>query len=231
MSHRWGTDEHRLGGEASGLSERVGERNGGATSELLHGILSAWSTSPRGCEGRRRLMMKLLASFRFSCSHNAFDVSDAGVEPWREPSELDGLPLEAHLRFLQRGWYKRGRSICFRTLVQSYDNRIDVLRSASHSVPPEADRVLAFNISLPSGTLMVLGLDHVEHVSVGAGDHTLYCRAFNLGVEPPPEAPLLDDGQFLRRNDLERFELVLVPGSVNQEGVIHGSHTLSPRTS
>ncbi|HWE94297.1 MAG TPA: hypothetical protein VG269_10060, partial [Tepidisphaeraceae bacterium] len=172
-------------------------------------------------------MMELLASFRFFCSHNSFDVSDASVEPWNEPSELDGLTLDERTARLTRGWYRQGRSICFRTLVQSYDNRIDVFRATSHSLPRLADRVLAVNIGLPSGTLMIFGLDHGEQVSVGVGNYVLYCRAFNLGVEPPPEEPPLDDREFLLRDDLERFELVLVPGSVNQEGVIYGPQTLA----
>jgi len=172
--------------------------------------------------------MEHLATFQFFASHNAFDVYDSADEPWNEPSECDGLAAPEQTKILQRGWYRRGRSIVYRTLVDSYVNRIDFYRSAVAPGRDEAERVLVHNLSVPSGAVTIFSLDSGETVNIGAGDYSVYCRAFNLGVDLELEEIDADPQAYFTRTDMERFELIFVPGRVEVEGLIHGRATLWP---
>jgi hypothetical protein len=172
--------------------------------------------------------MERLASYCFFASHNSFDVFDAEITLWEEPSELDGLANAEQLARLERGWYRRGRAICYRTLVDSYVNRIDVYRAAEPPAADGADRVLAHDLSLPSGVLTIFSLDYGETIAVGPGDYTVYCRAFNLGEDLALDELEMESDEYLKRLDLERFELILVPGYRGHAGVVYGPPKLEP---
>ncbi len=171
--------------------------------------------------------MDRIATIRFFCSHNCFQVFDATLEPWDELSELGGLSSSAITAKLLRGWYRAGRSLVYRTVADGNDHRIDVYHSPAEPLAsPLADRVLVHNLLLPSGRLTIFGLDYGETISVAAGAYIIYCRAFNLGIEAPLGEARLPDDEFILREDLERYELVLVPGYTDREGVLCGPDTL-----
>ncbi|HEY2585030.1 MAG TPA: hypothetical protein VGI81_04605 [Tepidisphaeraceae bacterium] len=172
--------------------------------------------------------MEQLAKLRFFCSHNCFEVFDSGVEPWGEPTEKDGLSSEEVGTLLDRGWYRGGGgSIVYRTVAHSNDHRIDVFRAPEAHIHEDADRVMVHNLSLPSGKLVIFGLDTGEQVNVGAGEYVLQCRAYHIGVDMPFDNEFRrDDAAFLTRDDLERYELILTPGRTEREGVVFGPATL-----
>ena len=170
--------------------------------------------------------MERLTSFRFFCSHNCFEVFDGDAKPWEDWwSELHGLTSEEKTIKLLRGWYRKSSSIVYRTVGQAYDHRIDVYRDSRLSVKEDADRVLLHNISFPSGKMTVFGLDYGETIALKPGDYVIQCRAFNLGVELPYDQSVPDD-EFLKRDDLERYELILTPGTNKREGLISGVASL-----
>jgi hypothetical protein len=131
------------------------------------------------------------------------------------------------MALLLRGWYRRGRCLAYRTLADGNDHRIDVYRASEIRINEDADRVMLHNLSVPSGTLTIFGLDVGEHVVVGAGDYVVQCRAYHLGVEMPYDQHLEDDAAFLAHDELERYELILVPGRTEREGVVFGPPTLA----
>jgi hypothetical protein len=172
--------------------------------------------------------MEHLATLRFFCSHNCFQVFDSGSEPWGEPTELDGRSPDESTELLDRGWYRGGHgSIVYRTVAHGNDHRIDVCRAPKTQINEDADRVMVHNLSLPSGTLVIFGLDVGERIHISPGEYVVQCRAYNLGVELPFDH-CEDDRVFLNRADLERYELILTRGAAEREGVVYGPPTLTP---
>jgi hypothetical protein len=171
--------------------------------------------------------MEKLAKLRFFCSHNCFQIFDSCVEPWGERTELDGLSREDASALLNRGWYRAGGgSIIYRTVADGNDHRIDVFRAPEAHIHEDADRILMHNLSLPSGKLVIFGLDSGETVEIGVGEYVVQCRAYSIGVEMPVDDDDLDDAAFLARNDLERYELILTRAKAEREGVVFGPVTL-----
>jgi hypothetical protein len=63
--------------------------------------------------------------------------------------------------------------------------------------------------------------EHPNHVKfkVPPGDYKIYCRAYNLGKEGAAMSDLPDD-EFFKHEEWERYELILVPGEANREGLL-----------
>lgn len=171
--------------------------------------------------------MRRIAQLRFFCSQNSFLVFDASREPSNQSADLKKLSSPRNAA-QSRGWIRIGDAIAFQTVARGNDHRIDIWRTPQLDVPKDADRVIQLNLSLPSGDLRIFSLDYGEIVELAAGDYILQCRAYNLGRELPEDAPPEDDAAFLKRDDLERYELVLAPGKAQEEGVISGPPTLEP---
>lgn len=172
--------------------------------------------------------MRRIAQLRFFCSQNSFLVFDASREPPNQAAEYKKLGNAVKDTSKSPGWFRIGNAISFQTVARGNDHRIDVWRTPELDVPKDADRVIQLNLALPSGDLRIFSLDYGEIVELAAGDYILQCRAYNLGRELPEDAPPEDDAAFLKRDDLERYELVLAPGKAQEEGAISGPPTLEP---
>jgi hypothetical protein len=105
-------------------------------------------------------LMQLTRRFRFFCSHYSFDVFDSLVELLREASEIHRVLRER--RGDQRGWYRTRNMLMHCTLADLNDHRFDIYTADHHTMPPDADRVLAHNIDVPSGKVTVFSLDWGE---------------------------------------------------------------------
>ena len=171
--------------------------------------------------------MRRIAQLRFFCGQNSFLVFDASREPPNQSTDLKQLSSPRNAS-KSPGWLRIGDAIAFQTVARGNDHRIDVWRTPELDLAKDADRVIQLNFSLPSGDLRIFSLDYGEIVELAASDYILQCRAYNLGRELPEDAPPEDDAAFLKRDDLERYELVLAPGKAQQEGVIFGPPTLEP---
>lgn len=156
------------------------------------------------------------------CSHNSFDVYDDSLNPLHDGSLYDRPADKTEWsRQLDRGYYCRGHAICFRT---GLDTTLRFDFCVSDIPPPKgtADRIIALPLDLPTGMLTIWALDEGRYVAVSPGLYGLYLRAFNTGVEDD-NAP--DDDDVTARDDLEWYELTLVPGPLERTGILEGPRT------
>ena len=160
----------------------------------------------------------------FSCSHNSFDVYDDALNPLDhdDGGENGERDTEAIRLSIERGCYRRGDAVHFRTAADGNYHRFDVFLSDSVLVKGNADRLIGVNLALPTGRFTVFGLDQGHYIDVPAGDYALYLRTCNAGQE---DCDATDD-DVIRRDDLERYEIILVPGRAGREGVLDGPGTV-----
>jgi hypothetical protein len=157
----------------------------------------------------------LLTTTRLLADHGQFFAHDASVDPWDPYPEITD-------EIVRRGWTRTQQTICYMTTGQLWDFRLDILRDTEAPELSSADRLLAHTLDLSSGTLAVgnpIADGNVTTIPLAPGPYTLFLRAFHLGVEADE---YLEDEAFLRRSDLERYELFVVAGTVPAEGVIAG---------
>ena len=170
------------------------------------------SDASPGADHAPGIHMRLLAD------HGQFYAFDAT----RDPVELPTITDDA----VRRGWARTADAIYYFTVGQLWSFRLDLFRSSGPPKLDNAERVLSHRLHLPTGRLAVgnpIAADNLATLSLAPGVYSLYLRAFNLGAEI--DYPL-DDEEFLRRSDLERYELFVAPGNPDVEGVILGRATL-----
>lgn len=164
-------------------------------------------------------MHELVSTTRLLADHGQFYAFDRSANPY-EP-----LP-EITAETVRRGWTRNRHAIYYFTVGRLWDYRLDLYRSRGSVELDGAQRLLAHNLTLPSGELVVgnpIASENVASLSVTPGDYALYLRAFNLGAEAEED---LDDELFLARSCLERYELIVAQGATRSEGVIEGDATL-----
>jgi hypothetical protein len=148
--------------------------------------------------------------------HAQFYVHDSSVNPFEPfPTITD--------RESRLGWTRNDNSIWYSTAGQLWSYRLDIFVAAHPPLPGDSERMLAHNLDLPTGNLVV----HEQpgcSIFLRPGSYSIYLRAYNLGCETDEELP---DPEFLAREDLERYELFIVPGVTQNEGVISGKEFLS----
>jgi hypothetical protein len=161
----------------------------------------------------------LLATTRLLADHGQFFAYDASVDPY-EP-----FPVVTE-DTTRRGWERTDRAIYYVTVGQLWDFRLDLFRDTQPPDLDDADRLLGHTLNLVTGTLAVgnpVADFNVTTIELAPGPHALFLRAFHLGVEADA---YMEDEAFLRRSDLERYELFVVPGQLADEGVLLGRQTL-----
>ncbi len=159
-----------------------------------------------------------LSTVRVFADNFQFYIYDPSKDPFEPMPALE----EPESR---RGWTRNDNSIWYFTVGELNDHRVDIYLADAYEECPSAERLLVHNLSVKKALAVY---DHEEEstVEVPSGDYAVYLRAFNLGVEEEGEDEDVEDDAFLLRDDLERYEIVLVPGSVETEGVIAGKPTL-----
>jgi len=152
---------------------------------------------------------------RIVADHAQFYVHDSSLNPF-EP-----FPTVTE-RECRLGWTRNQNSIWYFTASELWSHRLDLFVVTDSPGPGVADRMLVHNLDLPTGNFVV----HEQPgclLSVRPGSYSIYVRAYNLGCETDEDLP---DVEFLGRTDLERYELFLVPGFTQEEGVISGRELL-----
>lgn len=161
----------------------------------------------------------LLATTRLLADHGQFFAYDASVDPYESfPAITEDTT--------RRGWARTDRAIYYVTAGQLWDFRLDLFRGTRAPHLDDADRVVGHTLHLSTGTLAVgnpVADGNVTTIALAPGPHSLFLRAFHLGVEADA---YVEDEEFLRRSDLERYELFVVPGRLAEEGVLLGRQTL-----
>ena len=152
---------------------------------------------------------------RIVADHAQFYVYDSSLNPF-EP-----FPTITE-RECRLGWTRNDNSIWYFTASQLWSHRLDIFVAPDPPAPGDSERMLAHNLDLPTGNLEV----HEQpgcSIFLRPGAYAIYLRAYNLGRQTDEELP---DSAFLARDDLERYELFVVPGVTQTEGVISGKELL-----
>jgi hypothetical protein len=152
------------------------------------------------------------ARVRIFAEHYQFLLFDPAEDPFRPP-----LPRINKATSL-RGWTRTEHAIWIYTRADFLDHRIDVSLADQYQTDPIAARQTVHNLTLPDGLLALF--EHPNHVRfrVPPGPYKVYCRAYSLGSEDPHGSADLSDDEFFRHGEWERYEIILVPGSVDKEG-------------
>jgi len=161
----------------------------------------------------------LLATTRLLADHGQFFAYDASVDPY------ESFPVITE-DTTRRGWARTDRAIYYFTVGQLWDFRLDLFRSTQPPHLDDADRVLGHTLHLSTRTLAIgnpVADANVTTIELAPGPHALFLRACHLGVEADAD---METEAFLRRSDLERYELFVVPGQLAEEGVLLGRQTL-----
>jgi len=162
---------------------------------------------------------ELVCSRVLLACHGGFSAYDAGAdldEQWPPFTEESA----------RRGWHRSRSVIHYTTVGEHWVIRLDVFSSREAPRVGAAARLLAHTLEIPSGHLVVgntIAADNVAEIAVRPGRYALFLRAFNLGVEADLA---LDDPQRRVRTDLERYELYVVRGEAQLEGVVDGAAAL-----
>jgi hypothetical protein len=161
----------------------------------------------------------LVATTRLLADHGQFFAYDASVDPY------ESFPVITE-DITRRGWARTDRAIYYFTFGQLWDFRLDLFRDTQPPVLDAAERVIGHTLHLSTGRLAVgnpVADGNVSTIDLAPGSHSLFLRAFHFGVEADAH---MDDEAFLRRSDLERYELFVVPGGLAEEGVLLGRQML-----
>lgn len=166
--------------------------------------------------------MRTLAAGRLFADHYQFQVHDAEANPYAE----DPGWTEHRARL---GYAHTATSVHVGTVAHLNDHWVTV--HTADTPPPfrPHQRVVALNVSFPSGRGVVASLgEPVLEFEVEPGPYVLYVVASNPGVDlmSLDEEGELTDAEIEARTDLERYDLVLVPGHGTPEGVVHGPEHL-----
>lgn len=125
---------------------------------------------------------------------------------------------------VSKGYISNGRIIYLGTRAHFHNHWLDVYLSDQTPSFDECERALSLNLKITSGKLGIASpLDTIADIDIKEGSYIAYILAFNLTKEDENE---LSDEELEQRTDLERYTIVLVPGSTDHEGVIKGQQYL-----
>jgi hypothetical protein len=155
--------------------------------------------SGNSAEWRRRL--KVFAD------HYQFCLYDMAHDPYSPfpsfgPEEMD------------KGWTGSKHAVRYFTRAHHNTHRVDIGLANSYAHDPKAERLMVHALDVSSGKLAILGHEADSQVELTPGPYTVYARAYNLGEEDAEADPPADDEELLQRDDMERYEIVIVAGTV-----------------
>ena len=157
-----------------------------------------------------------LKTVRIFADNFQFYVYDPSKDPFDPMPIIDDAESK-------RGWTRNNNSIWYFTVGELNDHRVDIYTGGAYEEDPNALRVLVHNLSIESSSFAIYDHEEESTIEIPSGDYAVYLRAFNLGVESEDD---LEDEAFFGRNDLERYELLLIPGTVEKEGLVSGKPDL-----
>jgi hypothetical protein len=165
--------------------------------------------------------MKHIARFRLFADNYQFYINAPNLIT--NPLEIFGAVMSMTSADSERGWVRTDSTITLFTVEDCNDHRIDVFIGKEYDGHGNAQRVLVHSINLSRGKLLIFcGTDDFEtEIQVPPGVYSIYTRVFNIGKGT--DDFIEDDQQFLERDDIERYEIVLIPGRTEKEGVIFGA--------
>jgi hypothetical protein len=152
---------------------------------------------------------------------------DMAIDPW------PFLIFDSTDDDTRRGYILINKSIfCLSTSGNIEWRWLEIYLSDSLNEFPEYERLLGINISITSGQLGILDTMNREiyPIEVPNGDYIAYIFEFNRendGNEDDVSGDFLTNDEILeQRTDLEHYKMVLVLGSIENEGVLKGNNYL-----
>ena len=150
---------------------------------------------------------------------------DTAIEPW------EYIPPEFNDNYNKRFICINKSMICLLTCGVSEWRWLEIHLSDTFYEFPAYDRLLNLNISITAGQLGILTVmdGEIHRMAVSNGDYIAYIFEFNLGVddEDDPDCnDIFNDEILEQRTELEHYKIVLVPGRIENEGVIKGEQYL-----
>jgi len=171
-------------------------------------------------------MMHKIFGGSIGIDHCQFFLYDASDNPWED------MPDWTEEDNTRKGYMSNGQSVHLGTSDLDFASRyIEIYLS---SVIPDfvsGDRVIAANIVISSGVLAIANpmnatCEEFEiRVDVKAGNYIAYIFVYNVGCDSYAEDDLTDE-ELEQRTDIERYKVVLVPGRIENEGVVKGEQYL-----
>ena len=157
-----------------------------------------------------------------SASYRRLYFCDMAIDPW------SCLPSDSKDDDIQRGYIFVNKSMfCLVTSAVGWWHWVEIHLSDSYYEFPEYERLLGINISITSGQLGLLDVLNAEihPIDVPNGDYIAYIFEFNREMDGDSD-DIFNDEILEQKTDLERYKIVLVPGRIENEGVVKGDQYL-----
>lgn len=160
--------------------------------------------------------MQQLFSGRIFADHYQFYLYDNYPAWWAE------MPDWIENDHSRKGYICNGRTIYIGTQADSNNHWLEIYSSDRPPSFNQCERAIGLNIEVQSGELVFdTTLGNGVSMRLEPGKYVAYILQFNLGEEEI-DSYRLSDEEFFQRTDLERYKIVLVPGTIKDEGVFKG---------
>jgi hypothetical protein len=168
---------------------------------------------------------------RIQADFSQFPIYDSSADIGELPDWTEGDNYA-------KGFISNGSSINIATYAGSYQYWIEVYLSETIPSLENCDRVLAFNLQITSGELIISDMmeagpnEGTVRIPLEVGSYIIYIFGYSLvyGNDVLDDLFLeLDnlnneelDSELERRTDIENYKIILMPGKIEVEGVIKG---------
>jgi len=154
--------------------------------------------------------MNRISSFRIFADHYQFWVCESEADPF------DPLP-DFTDESVKRGWSRTEYSICFSTQAHLNDHRLDIIQCETMPELNVAERITVHPLVVQSG-ITIFDIEEIYQLPLTPGTYSLILAAYNLGKEQDHNEDELEDEEFFKRLDWERYELYICPHLNHPEG-------------
>jgi hypothetical protein len=166
-------------------------------------------------------MIKKLFGGEIYAAYNSIPIFDRNAD-------VGELPDWAKGDFFDLGYIFNGKAIQISTYAGVNDYWIDVYLSDRVPDFGESDRVIALNLNLESGILVICDSyyegsgEEKAQLNIGIGQYKIYILGYNLVHDYNIDYEIISSDQQEFIPGRERYEIFVVPGLLEFEGVLKG---------
>ena len=146
--------------------------------------------------------MKHLSTIRIFADHYQFWIYDETENPFEPLPDYTEQTTES-------GWARNDHSIIILTRAHLNDHRLDVFRAEGIPELDSYDRATIHHLEIKSGDLVIYGGAEALKIQLVPDIYSIVVATFNLGNEPAFDDDMLDDEEFFKRLDWERYEIYI----------------------
>jgi hypothetical protein len=174
-------------------------------------------------------MNKIFAG-RIWADYRQFEIYDSGKDPGTLPDWNEGDNNK-------KGYMSNESIISISVYGGTFEYWLEVYLNDDLPDFDNVDRVLAFNLKIASGKLIISDIMNASHegainLFVEPGSYVVYILGYNLVYGNDVYDELFDELDELseeekdrvleNKTDMERYKIILIPGKTESEGVIKG---------